>query len=459
MEPTEVVDSLRGLVAVADNAFRSTYDFAKDRIDTFMDVKRRDEIRRVATEIQDLAGLLHRLTLVATTFDVEYSRAFDDHHGVRLPKLPQQLFACRHTLIRLQATLSRRKLTYDIRNKEEDFRGRAKLRWPFTTAWTVDLMEEIGRHKEAITKALTSNSMNELLENFSDAKDQHLPRYRDVIRRYMVGRCGYSMEKSAMTRLFLRLGHLEFLMQTLSHRSRWTEYELLEREPVRSWIAGSSNNNNSHHLWIKGGPGVGKTTFAATLIETAIHTHYSDKTTAVAFIFCRFSNPRTHDCFYFLSTLLAQVAVQHPSAMSVLKKYYGELSGRRLVEMPTIERMTPVFYAIAKVFRQILLVIDGADECPDHGDVVTQLMASLVSQSENIRLAVVSDHQGKMEAAFKKTFGESLHCQEYEPSVRHLEMFAATELEKIMVEGNTVFNNPRLKDKVIQKVAPIDDPK
>ncbi|KAL3295126.1 ankyrin-2 ankyrin [Colletotrichum asianum] len=436
MEPTEVVDSLRGLVAVADNAFRSTYDFAKDKIDPFMDIKRRDEIRRVATEIQDLAGLLHRLTLVASTFDEDHNQVLDDVYGLRSPKLPQQLFSCRQTLIKLEASLSRRKLTYDVIKQEEDLKSRAKLRWPFTTAWTVDLVQEIGQHKEAVTRALSSNSMNELLQSFSKGKDRHSSNRREVIRRYVMGRCRYSKENSTVTSFFARVDHLEVLTRTVSERTNWTD----------------------SHLWITGGPGAGKTTFAATLIETAIHTHYPDQATAVIFAFCRFSDPRSHECFYFLSTLLAQVAVQHPSAMTILGNYYSELRTRRLVEIPTIERMKAAFFAMTKAFRQILCVIDGADECSDEGDSVTQLMASLASESGNVRLAMVSRYRQGIETTLKGSFGESLCCKEFEPDRKQLEMFAATEIEKMATGANSVFHNLRLKDHIIQSFGSITNP-
>ncbi|KAF0327051.1 nacht and ankyrin domain protein [Colletotrichum asianum] len=436
MEPTDVVDSLRGLVAVADNAFRSTYDFAKDKIDPFMDIKRRDEIRRVATEIQDLAGLLHRLTLVASTFDEDHNQVLDDVYGLRSPKLPQQLFSCRQTLIKLEASLSRRKLTYDVIKQEEDLKSRAKLRWPFTTAWTVDLVQEIGQHKEAVTRALSSNSMNELLQSFSKGKDRHSSNRREVIRRYVMGRCRYSKENSTVTSFFARVDHLEVLTRTVSERTNWTD----------------------SHLWITGGPGAGKTTFAPTLIETAIHTHYPDQATAVIFAFCRFSDPRSHECFYFLSTLLAQVAVQHPSAMTILGNYYSELRTRRLVEIPTIERMKAAFFAMTKAFRQILCVIDGADECSDEGDSVTQLMASLASESGNVRLAMVSRYRQGIETTLKGSFGESLCCKEFEPDRKQLEMFAATEIEKMATGANSVFHNLRLKDHIIQSFGSITNP-
>ncbi|CAI0649526.1 unnamed protein product [Colletotrichum noveboracense] len=459
MEPTEVVDSLRGLVAVADNAFRSTYDFAKDKIDPFMDIKRRDEIRRVATEIQDLAGLLHRLTLVASTFDEDHGQVLDDVYGLRSPKLPQQLFSCRQTLMKLEASLSRRKLTYDVIKREEDLKPRAKLRWPFTTAWTVDLIQEIVQHKEAVTRALPSNSMNELLQSFSKGKDRHSPNRREVIRRYVMGRCRYSKENSTVTSFFARVDHLEVLTRTVSKRTNWTEYEMLEHETIRRWIDHGNYNDKSSHLWITGGPGAGKTTFAATLIETAMHIHYSDQATAVIFAFCRFSDPRSYECFHFLSTLLAQIAVQHPSAMTILGKYYSELRTRRLVEIPTIERMKAVFFAMTKVFRQILCVVDGVDECPDEGDAVTQLMASLASGSGNFRLAMVSRYRQRIETTLKGSFGKSLCCKEFEPDRKQLEMFAATEIERMAMGASSVFHNLRLKDNVIQSFGPVNNPR
>ncbi|KAF4870758.1 Vegetative incompatibility protein HET-E-1 [Colletotrichum siamense] len=458
MEPTEVVDSLRGLVAVADSAFRSTYDFAKDKIDPFMDIKRRDEIRRVATEIQDLAGLLHRLSLVASTFDEDHNQVLDDVYGLRSSKLPQQLFSCRQTLMKLEASLSRRKLTYDVIKREEDLKPRAKLRWPFTTAWTVDLIQEIGQHKEAVTRALSSNSMNELLQSFSKGKDRHSPNCREVIRRYVMGRCRYSKENSTVTSFFARVDHLEVLTRTVSKRTNWTEYELLEHEPIRCWIDHGNYNDKSSHLWITGGPGAGKTTFAATLIETAMHIHYSDQATAVIFAFCRFSDPRSYECFHFLSTLLAQIAVQHPSAMTILGKYYSELRTRRLVEIPTIERMKAVFFAMTKVFQQILCVVDGVDECPDEGDAVTQMVASLASGSGNFRLAMVSRYRQRIETNLKGSFGESLCCKEFEPDRNQLEMFAATEIEKMAMGANSVFHNLQLKDNVIQRFGRVNNP-
>ncbi|KAF5518157.1 hypothetical protein CGCA056_v010453 [Colletotrichum aenigma] len=113
---------------------------------------------------------------------------------------------------------------------------------------------------------------------------------------------------------------------------------------------------------------------------------------------------------------------------------------------------------MTKVFRQILCVVDGVDECPDEGDAVTQLMASLASGSGNFRLAMVSRYRQRTETTLKGSFVEALCCKEFEPDRNQLEMFAATEIEKMAMGANSVFHNLQLKDNVIQSFGRVKNP-
>ncbi|KAL0936855.1 ankyrin-2 ankyrin [Colletotrichum truncatum] len=439
MEPKGVVDSLRGLVAVTDAAFRQTFDFAKDNLARGIDSKRRAEIREIADEIQDMAGMLHRLCLLAYSF--EDMDLMDDWYGIRALAMPPQLISCHQTLDRLGKTLSKKKLAYAIQDLEEDGMDR-QLKWPFTKAWTADLLQELTVHKHAISKALTANSMNELLLSFSsnEKKDNSFFEVRDYTR----GRCVKSPELYAVVHFFSRLGQNRLLIEELKGLNRLTRYPLLESQVFESWIQTPNSK-----LWLTGPPGVGKTTFAAAMIEKAIHKLYNVHNIAVAFVFCKSSDPRTHDPFHIVSTLLSRVARQHPLAISILEQYFKELNRKRMVDKPTIERMKAIFLDVSRHFKQVLVVADGVNECAVNVVAITETLDSLSSQSGNMSLAVVSRHQPDIQVAL----GEGFQHIQIEASTDQLELVAATNVENAILSGNLALEEPRMKDEVISKLS------
>jgi hypothetical protein len=143
----EVAASIAGLVALADLVFSKVFWYVK----TVKGAEK--EITAFSTEIQSLSGILHSVHLVACQLDdVNHDRTIRIHH----------VYYCHETLERIRSRLQKAFPHADKPSRGALLLG--KLKWPFTSTETRELIAEIQRHKSTLTLALSVDSLSSLLE-------------------------------------------------------------------------------------------------------------------------------------------------------------------------------------------------------------------------------------------------------------------------------------------------------
>lgn len=124
-------------------------------------------------------------------------------------------------------------------------------------------------------------------------------------------------------------------------------------------------------LWIKGGPGMGKTMLLCGLInEVEPSTRLSDRNadTLLSYFFCQATDVRFNNGTAVLRNLIHLLIIQRPSLIWRLREKY-DLIGRALFEKsdPWDDRLAGIFIDILRDLSgtTTYLVIDALDECID----------------------------------------------------------------------------------------------
>ncbi|KAK0634126.1 hypothetical protein B0T14DRAFT_561642 [Immersiella caudata] len=138
-DPPSISVSIAGLVTLADEIYRTASKYAKS-------VKNaRQEIADLATEKQELAGVLHRLSLIVSALDIE--RDVDDDN-VQVP------------VLRLDHILP-------LRNGKTRDKVAMALKWPCTSIETKEILAGLVRQKSTLSLALAADTMTSLLQSLT----------------------------------------------------------------------------------------------------------------------------------------------------------------------------------------------------------------------------------------------------------------------------------------------------
>ncbi|TQN67290.1 Ankyrin-3, partial [Colletotrichum shisoi] len=426
METRSLADSLDGLRATADATFRLAYMFSK------VESKLQAEIRRVASEIQGIAGALHQLSLLASILG--------DESGCHRTSeaVPSQLASCHRTLENLERRLSIRKI--DARPKN------AGPKWPFTTAWTTDLLRELSEDRDTITRGLSAESMTDLTQVFSNEKYVMIIDQDGAISKHTQVSALVAAQPDAFDVLefFLKFDQRAFLGNVLRASHKLHSFGFFKDPDFEDWLDGKRSK-----LWITAPAGAGKTVFAGAMVRESIlrRRDYA----VVVYVFCSFEDTRTCSPINVLSTIAAQVGRQNEAAFNLLRTYYLELhQDKRNVQRPTSEHLTSLLWEMSKCFGHVMIIVDGVDECgSDSADVVESLAAIANQDGGAMDLAIVSREtesiRNVLQTGFRKV--DIVHSED------ELQLFAATELERRVARGHIKFDYPQMKDEAIQKLC------
>jgi hypothetical protein len=145
-DPLSIAASIAGLLSLADVVFDRLIKYSKSAKNA------NEEIRGLANEVNLLIGALSSLERLAKGFrDEPFDRAFRMDH----------IDACQTLLQSLREKVPKPDAN-DLKNR---------LTWPFKSSFVKEKLEELTRHKQHITLALTADSMNALLSIISAQKD------------------------------------------------------------------------------------------------------------------------------------------------------------------------------------------------------------------------------------------------------------------------------------------------
>ncbi|KAK2754802.1 hypothetical protein FQN54_006695 [Arachnomyces sp. PD_36] len=432
MDPLSIASSIAGLMTLADVVFRQTFKYAREVKDAKKDVQ------SLANEIRALAGILHNLSLTASALeDEDFDPNLRMHH----------INACRHTLMHIDKRLS--KARKDLTGSSKFAAIQRKLKWPFSTAETKELLEELARHKDTISLAVSADSMDAIL--------RCLTRQEDIDNKMDDMRTGVKKVMAISTRIELdrkRQRVLDFFMKVNPQPSFETSRELrhpmtglwlTESEMFKSWLRTEKTGNS--RLWLSGIPGAGKTVLAGSIIEEALKE--TDSSVAVAFFFCNHGNNLSQSLNNILGTLAAQIAMQSDGAFSYLEEYYRELNpSRHLERSPSLMGLNQVIRDMAGGFDNIFIIVDGLDECGDDADGVVEALHSLATSEDCINMALLSRDEQNIRAELEDSF---FHV-EIAAHKEDLQLYVPAEIDKRMQTKKLRIKSASFKDEITRKL-------
>jgi hypothetical protein len=432
MDPLSVGASIAGLVALADAVFRRTFQYARD-------VKgAKKEVQDLSNETRDLAGILHNLSLTASALD-------DDQFDPNLRM--HHVNSCRQTLMQIDKRLAKAQADFSGPSRLDAFQR--KLKWPFSSTETKELIQEMCRHKDTISLALSADSMNALLRCLSRQEDMDgkLAEIEMGIKRVLTisTRIEIDTKRQQVLDFFLKVNPQSNFEMSLKLRHPMTGLWLTEGKTFRQWL--DKDNTERSLLWFSGIPGAGKTVLAGSIIEETLRE--SDSSTAVAFFFCDYKSNLSLQLINILGTIAGQIAQQNDDAFGLLQDYYKELHPtRQLSKSPSLSSLIDVIQQMGEKFEHVFIIVDGLDECGDETDSVVETLHSLATNQDSLSMALLSRNEQNIRSILEDDF---FHI-EIAAQKEDLQLFVAAEIEKRVQSKKLRLKNMSFKDEIIRKL-------
>lgn len=432
-DPLSVASGVAGLLGLADIVFSRVYKYAKA-------VKGAESsAQTLANEIRTLAGLLHSLSMVATELEVGPTVS-----TFRL----QHVITCQQVLLKID-----RKTREADPSNPDGGKVRSvlkKLKWPFSSTETKELIEEINRHQRVITVALSADSITHLQQLLS-GQDELRSGQDDLRAGIRALREDFNEQREIETRIALdakRKEVLQFFGSVDPTEKHETSKGLRHRE-TGSWLLSNTAfiawaNHIGSRLWLSGIPGAGKTILASVVIEEMLRQASGSSEKAVAYFYCDYNKPEHQKSSNILGAIACQLARQDKSERSfeLLQDYYRSCSP----STPKASRLLTLVQEMSMSFDAVSIVVDALDECGNDRTVTAEDLASLNKGiGSNIRTAFLS----RAEPDIKNILDNFMHI----PIAAHnddVKIFVAEEIESRARKGNLRIKTPGLKNEIIE---------
>lgn len=186
-------------------------------------------------------------------------------------------------------------------------------------------------------------------------------------------------------------------------------------------------------LWIRGGPGVGKSTMAGYFVDVLKHDYPN---AVVAYFFCKSGQTGLMHVRDIVRTISYQCVDKNPEARALIKALKmdfpidGDLSVqfvfRKLLQEP-----------LSRISKDIYMVLDGLDEVDSIGrdsidrrqevDILISNLASLCSTSSSTRLLIISRPQSNVKKIVSKSVTRSI---EYGDNAQDIQTYVKREIRR-----------------------------
>jgi adenosine deaminase len=436
MDPLSVSASIAGLVTLADGVFRKTYQYAKGVNDA------KQEVQDLSKKVRDLAGILHNLSITVSALD---DHTFDP--SLRM----HHINSCRQSLMQLDAALSKAQNDFDAPSKLKSIQRR--LKWPLSTAKTKQIIEDIGRHQETISLALSADSMSAILQCLS--RHHTLARKVDGIgldikRALTINtRIEMNSKRQAVLDFFAPVNPQYNFEMSLRLRHPLTGLWLTEGSIFQSWLHSNDEGDpKSARLWLSGIPGAGKTVLAGSIIEEALREMHEND--ATAFFFCDYKSAQSLVPTNILGTIAAQLAKQDDKAFDNLQEYYKELHpARHFSKTPTTHGLNKVLQSMVEHFNRVFIIVDGLDECREEIDIVVEELHYLAISNLPIKFALLSRDEQIIRMRLEDNFSH-IEIAAYRED---LQLYVAAEIEARVQARKLRIKSMSFKDEVIEAIV------
>ncbi|KAH7323128.1 ankyrin repeat-containing domain protein [Stachybotrys elegans] len=441
MDPLSISASIAGLVSLADLVYRSTRTFiTRAKVAT-------KEVEALSSETKSLSIVLHALS--HTTFDLEVSQE-DQSDGKNRAQDAKydHLYDCQQTLSRLEKALEKPMAQLSSNSRLGRVQGR--LKWPFSSSDTTELLHDIQRHKQTLDLAVSADTLAKLKMCLS-RQDETKAQLNDI----------YSLTQKVLnTQTKMELDERRRkILDYFSKISPDSEYQTNRqlRHPLSGlWLTKGPDfdkwyNTPGSRIWFSGIPGAGKSVLAAGVVEECLERNAQATGTAVAYFFCAYRDERTHEAVSILSSLCSQLAMQGEDCFQILEDFYNRLKTDRLLSSaPPMSSLIKAMNKMCGLFNRVYLIIDGLDECLDHTqDTVQSLMTFVSSQTDEIVSIAFSSRD---EVFIREELQQFPHV-EIEAHTEDIRHYVLTELDQRIASRKLRLRDLTLKDHITTRLV------
>lgn len=442
MDPLSLAASVAGLVSLADLVFRSATKYWKEVKDSRKDV---DEL---LSEVKGVSILLHDLSLVAFSLEIDPSQDGGPSECSSHLKL-HHLHECQQLLRQLEQSLNDAKKKFNSPSSLN--RLQSRLKWPFSSGEMSQMVQSIHRHKQAINIALTADSVAQLKVSLSLQEDTSA-RVKDIqttTKRILEiqTRIVLDKKKRRVLEFFTKCDPQSEFEMSKSLRHPLTGLWLTEGADFEEWFS-----TQKSRIWLTGIPGAGKSVLAGAIITECLTRTQATPGVAVAYFFCTYRDKNTHKPSNIMSSIAVQLARQDETAYQVLEQAYDDLdSSHFLSREPTDDMLVETLDKMCALFNQVYLVVDGLDECGVQVENTIRKLLSLVDHNDNkiINAAFLSRDELPIREKLEPTFD----YVEIAAHTEDLQLYVAAELEERMSSKRLRLRDMTLKDQIMTQLV------
>jgi hypothetical protein len=442
-DPLSISASIAGLVALADLIFRSGTKYAKSYRGTST------EVANLIREIRSLSVILHNISLVAFDLEETESPELTTVHEPRPILQPHYLHDCHQLLRRLETGLSRTESSLNSDSGRQ--RLHARIKWPFTSTKSKEMIQDIQRYNQIIHTALAADSLALLkycLSRQAEIKDG-LDKIKGTAEKILDIQVKIALDakRNQVLRDFGQVNPRGEYETNRKLRYGLTGLWLTQGPGFDCWYSTPSSR-----LWCSGIPGAGKSVLAAAMIEECLQRNAHDAGKAVAYFFCTYKYERSQHPVVILSSLCMQLAMQCENAFRILQDYHDQLfSSHHLSTKPTAEMLTQILHRICACFTRVYIIVDGIDECDSRVEANVDCLANLaLSQGDDvINMALLSRDESIIRTRLEKDFPHV----EIEAHTEDLQLYVASELSERIASKRLRLRDQSLKELIMTRLV------
>ncbi|KAF0638064.1 hypothetical protein FPSE5266_09602 [Fusarium pseudograminearum] len=432
----EVAASVAGLISLADLTFRVVYKYVRAAKEAEKDVK------NLKREIEGLCSVLR--TLQALT-DILVTEEEKDNSALSIDILEQ----CKGTLEDIRTKVLDAFTSLEQNQNQILKSTLQRLKWPFSTTETNEMLNTLSRYKLTLSMATSADSLSKL-HILLNNQVEHNIKIEEAVKNIdgstkLIANIVLDKEKRRILHFFMSttLNPRQNLDQSIELREPTTGTWLMASMELQSWLT-----NSGSLLWFNGIPGGGKTILAGLVIQKAM-TRNSDEV-GVAFFFCDYKNPATLRLVNILGAIAVQLALQNDASYEILEKYHEDLNPPNdLATTPDVDGLERIIASMIKAFRQVLIVVDGLDECGNEMGSVTMSLAAFASLDTPASVALFSRQEPNIRARMGNDFNEI----PIEAHTEDVEIYVRAELEKRIQSRRLRLSDPETAHKIEEELV------
>ncbi|KAI0397977.1 hypothetical protein F5Y17DRAFT_454559 [Xylariaceae sp. FL0594] len=291
--------------------------------------------------------------------------------------------------------------------------------------------------------ALRVDSLSSLIQLLSHSKDitsQISSLGQDIKNLQSLTRIEVNSERQRILDFFLKVNPQRNLDTSIKMRHPGTGNWLTSSRQFQEWI-----DTPGSKMWLSGIPGAGKTVLAGAMIQKALEKGKSSPKVAVAFFYCDYKDGQSAVPSNIPGAIASQLARQNGEAFKKLKELYNLLNPRDgLPKGLDPDLLQDCLEEMFKDFEQVIVVVDGLDECGDNVDAVVDALTQLADYQPNVSMALLSRSEHLIKLKLRDSFPEVLISAHKED----LLLYVGAELDKRKQDGRLRIGNLQLKDKI-----------